>query len=93
MRRRLANLGVRMVLETAIAEWGAKGAGTLDLLTGEENRIAADSLVLATVNRVDNTLANTLARTGVAFTLIGDAAAPRQAAQAFHDGRKAALGI
>jgi 2,4-dienoyl-CoA reductase-like NADH-dependent reductase (Old Yellow Enzyme family) len=93
LRRTLAGLGVRFVTETALCEWTAEGARTLDLLSEEEGLIAADSLVLATVNRVDGALAEALRARGIAFTEIGDAAAPRQAALAFHDGRKVALAL
>ena len=93
LRRNLAKLGVNFRTETAISAWNSEGAVTLDLLTGQEGFIAADSLVLATVNMVDTTLADDLRAKGSSFELIGDAAAPRQAAYAFHEGRKTALSI
>lgn len=93
LRRTLAKLGVTFVTETAISEWQTDGAKTLNLLSGEEALIEADSLIMATVNTVDNSLADDLRARGIDFSLIGDAAAPRQAAFAFYEGRKAALEI
>ena len=93
LRRTLATLGVRFITETVIAEWGVSGAKTLNLLTGAEDLIIADSLVLATVNTVDNDLPNDLISHGIDFYLIGDAAAPRQAAYAIYEGKKVALTI
>jgi NADPH-dependent 2,4-dienoyl-CoA reductase/sulfur reductase-like enzyme len=93
LRRRLAALGARFVLESAIAEWLGNGGGAevVDLLTGAVSRIPADDLVMATTNRADGTLAAELAARGVKATSLGDAAAPRMAALAFHDGRRWAL--
>jgi hypothetical protein len=53
--------------------------------------MAADSLVMATTNRAFDPLSEPLA--DLSPTLIGDAAAPRHAPYAFHDGRKAALAL
>jgi len=91
LRRRLAALGVRFVTESAITSWQNGGAEVVDLLTGARSHVAADSLVLATTNRADVSLRDELAAQGVVARLIGDAHAPRLAAQAFHDGRKMAL--
>jgi len=93
LRSTLAKLGARMVTETAISEWGRDGAKVLNLLDGTEENMAADSLVLATVNVADNELADDLGSRGIEYQLIGDAAAPRLAALAFHEGRKAGLEI
>ena len=95
LRKRLAGLGVRFVTESAIAEWHGPGAGAdvVSLLTGEAQRIEADDLVMATVNRADTDLPDALGELGTAFTLLGDAAAPRMAALAIHDGRKWALSL
>jgi 2,4-dienoyl-CoA reductase-like NADH-dependent reductase (Old Yellow Enzyme family) len=93
LRRRLAALGVRFVTESAITGWQNGGAEVVDLLTGARSHVAADSLVLATTNRADVSLRQELADLGISAALIGDAHAPRLAAQAFHDGRKLALGL
>ena len=95
LRRRLAALGVRFVVESAVQEWLGNGAGAevLDLLTGAAARILADDLVLSTANRADEALPLALSKRGVSFQALGDQAAPRMAALAFHDGRKWALGL
>ena len=93
LRRRLAALGVRFWTESAITGWQNGGAEVVDLLTGARSHVAADSLVLATTNRADVSLRHGLADLGISAALIGDAHAPRLAAQAFHDGRKLALSL
>ncbi len=65
----------------------------MSLLTGETARIVADDLVMATTNRADETLPRALEALGLNVTRLGDQAAPRMAALAFHDGRKWALGL
>ncbi|WP_420859626.1 FAD-dependent oxidoreductase [Marivivens marinus] len=92
-RRTLARMGVRFIPETAILEWCDTGARCASLLTGEEQVIAADTLVLATGNRADPDLPATLRALGVGFTAIGDANAPRLAAAAIYEGRVAGLGL
>ncbi|RYG90352.1 FAD-dependent oxidoreductase [Loktanella sp. IMCC34160] len=92
-RRTLAGMGVRFVTETAILEWSVAGARCASLLTGEEQVIAADTLVLATGNRADPDLPAALRALGVGFTAIGDANAPRLAAAAIYEGRVAGLGL
>ena len=93
LRRKLAALGVQFVVEAAVAEWLGNGGGAevLDLLTGASRRIVADDLVMATANRADETLPGALAALGIGFQSLGDQAAPRMAALAFHDGRKWAI--
>jgi 2,4-dienoyl-CoA reductase-like NADH-dependent reductase (Old Yellow Enzyme family) len=95
LRKRLAALGVRVVVESALSEWLGNGGGAqvLDLLTGATQTIAADDLVMATTNRSDDSLSQALEAAGLPHTRLGDAAAPRMAALAFHDGRKWALGL
>ncbi len=93
LRRKLAALGVQFVVEAAVAEWLGYGGGAevLDLLTGASRRIVANDLVMATANRADETLPGALAALGIGFQSLGDQAAPRMAALAFHDGRKWAI--
>jgi 2,4-dienoyl-CoA reductase-like NADH-dependent reductase (Old Yellow Enzyme family)/NADPH-dependent 2,4-dienoyl-CoA reductase/sulfur reductase-like enzyme len=95
LRRRLAALGVRFVTESAIARWHGNGGGAevTNLLTGTSETIPADALVLSTANRANDDLARALDRPDRAATRLGDAAAPRMAAFAIHDGRKWALSL
>ncbi|MBK0397601.1 FAD-dependent oxidoreductase [Limibaculum sp. M0105] len=93
LRQRLARLGVRFVCESGILEWAAAGARVASFLTGEAQLIEADDLVMAVPNRAEDGLYRALDGRGIELRLIGDAAAPRQAPYAIHDGRKAALEI
>ena len=95
LRRRLAALGVAWRVESAILDWRGNGGGAevADLLTGRSEVVEADDLVMATANRADGTLAADLAARGIAGASLGDAAAPRMAAFAIHDGRRWALGL
>ena len=61
------------------------------LLTGEETQIPASALVMATTNRSFDPFPEDFA--GKTTHRIGDCAAPRLAAYAFHDGRKVALSL
>ncbi len=92
-RQQLARLGSRFVTESAIAEWTGEAARVVSLLTGEEQVIAADALVLATGRRADHDLPDSLRAIGQRPILIGDASAPRFAAAAIHDGRTTGLAL
>lgn len=89
LRGRLARLGVRILTESAIPEWHGDGATVRNLLTGDDERHPATALVISTTNRAFNPLSADLA--DLETHLIGDAAAPRQAPYAFHEGRKVGL--
>ncbi len=89
LRARLARAGVTVRTESCIARWHGDGADVLDLLTRLSERVSASALVMATTNRAFDPLSQSLADLNP--VLIGDAAAPRQAPYAFHEGRRAAL--
>ena len=91
LRKTLANLGVRFITESAIDAWDGKAATIASCLTGEKERMEADDIVFATVNRANDSLASELAARGITFRAIGDGAAPRQAPYAIFEGRKAGL--
>jgi len=91
LRQRLATLKVRSVTESAIVEWTGEGCRVLSLLDWTEQFVTADSLVLATVNRAEDTLWRSLLEHNVGAVNIGDSAAPRLAPFAIHDGRKAGM--
>lgn len=93
LRRRLAGLGVAFLTEAAATRWEAGGLTLISLLSGEERRIAADSLVLALGNCPVTGLAEALAAAGRPHHLIGDAATPGQAAFAVHAGRRLGLAL
>ncbi len=91
LRQRLARADVRSLTEHVIAAWHGDGATVRSLLTGATEVIAAAALVMSTTNRAFDPLSAALADLNP--ILIGDAAAPRQAPYAFHEGRKAALAV
>lgn len=88
-RRRLAQLGVRFLTEHCLTRWHGNGVTVRNLLTGAEETLPASGLVMATTNRAFDPWPD--AFPGKATHRIGDCAAPRLAAYAFHDGRKVAL--
>jgi len=92
-RAALAKLGVRFVLESVIERWHGDRAELRSLLDGSTSSVDASAIVTATTNSVDNAVELALAENGIGFHLVGDAAAPRTAAFAFHDGRKIGLSI
>ncbi len=91
IRAKLAQLGVRMLSEHAIAGWHGQGAAVRNLLDGSEEEIAASALVMATTNRSFEPVSAELA--DLNLRIVGDAQAPRQAPFAFYEGRKCGLEI
>ena len=87
LRGRLRELGARLIADAAILEWHGDGA-TVQPFGGKPERIAADSLVLATTNVSERALADQLGAPA-----IGDATAARNAAMAIFEGRKLAMKI
>jgi 2,4-dienoyl-CoA reductase-like NADH-dependent reductase (Old Yellow Enzyme family)/thioredoxin reductase len=81
-RARLRELGVRLITEALMLEWHGDG-GTVQQSGGAPERIAADSLVLASTNVSERMLADELG-----LATIGDATAARTAAMAIYEGRK-----
>jgi 2,4-dienoyl-CoA reductase-like NADH-dependent reductase (Old Yellow Enzyme family)/thioredoxin reductase len=90
-RRRLAKLGVKFLTEHCLTRWHGNGVTVKNMLTGEEDTLAASGLVMATTNRSFDPWPEGFQ--GKATHRIGDCAAPRLAAYAFHEGRKVALGL
>ena len=85
LRMRLRALGARIVTEAAILEWHGDGA-TIRPFGGVEERIAADSLVVAATNVPEDSIARDLGQRA-----IGDAEAARSAVMAIYEGRKRAM--
>ncbi len=90
-RRALARLGARFLTEHCLTRWHGNGVTVRNLLTGGEETLPAGGLVMATTNRAFDPWPETFA--GKATHRIGDCAAPRLAAYAFHEGRKLALSL
>ncbi|MDI3338300.1 FAD-dependent oxidoreductase [Defluviimonas aestuarii] len=91
LRPGLASLGVTFLTEHLISAWHGNGATLRNMLTGADSRLEASALVISTTNRAFDPLSADLS--DVETHLIGDAAAPRQAPYAFHEGRKVALSL
>jgi thioredoxin reductase len=91
LRRKFAELKVETILESAVEEWHGDGATILDLLTERRRTLPFDSLVLATTNLPETSLAMDLADSGLDLHVIGDALATRQAPAAIFEGRRIGL--
>jgi NADPH-dependent 2,4-dienoyl-CoA reductase/sulfur reductase-like enzyme len=87
MRTRLRQLGVAIIAEAAVREWHGDGA-TVYCFGGPDQRVAADSLVIAATNIAEDTLARELN-----VPAIGDAVAARTAVMAIYEGRKLAMAL
>ncbi len=85
------DVGTEFFPESVIEHWHGDHATVRSLLDGSTQEIDASSIVTATTNVVFNDVELALAKTDTRFHVIGDAAAPRQAPYAFHDGRKIGL--
>ena len=93
IRGSLKKLGVTFLLESVIEQWHGDRAEIRSLLDGSISSVEASAIVTATTNVVYNDVELALAETDIRFHVIGDAAAPRQAPYAFHDGRKIGLAL
>ncbi|MFZ5789731.1 MAG: FAD-dependent oxidoreductase [Pseudomonadota bacterium] len=93
MRKRLRGLGIEFVTDAAVKEWHGDGATILDLLTGGTRPLPFDSLVLATANVPEASLARELEGAGLELHAIGDGLAPRHAPAAIYEGRKIGLAL
>jgi hypothetical protein len=89
LRGRLARAGAQFLTEHVILRWHGNGATVRSLLTGAEQVVAASGLVMATTNLAFDPFPEGMP--GKVLHRIGDCAAPRQAAFAFHEGRKLGL--
>ncbi|MDH3468280.1 MAG: oxidoreductase, partial [Gammaproteobacteria bacterium] len=91
LRQRLAGLGVRFVVDSAIQSWSESGAEVLSLLDGSIQTVKAESLVYATTNVAEDSLSLALMDYPGRVIAVGDCVAPRQVAFVIHEGRKVAL--
>lgn len=91
VRRTLAVLGVKTYAEHCITRWHGNGVTIRNFLTAEEQTLPASALVMATTNIAFDPFPETFP--GKTTHRIGDCAAPRLAAYAFHEGRKVAQSL
>jgi hypothetical protein len=78
---------------TVVFSWDGTGATVRSTVTGREERIDADTLVIAETPVAETALADELRARGVAFEAIGDCVAPRRASLAIYEGRELALRV
>ena len=86
-RERFAKQGVTVICTHALTRWEGNTATIVNLHTGDERRVEADSLVLATTNTVDDMLARALSDDELEVHTVGDMLAARTASMAFYEGR------
>jgi 2,4-dienoyl-CoA reductase-like NADH-dependent reductase (Old Yellow Enzyme family) len=91
LRGRLARAGALMLTEHVITRWHGNGVTVRRLLTGVEQTLAASGLVMATTNVAFDPFPEAIP--GKTLHRIGDCTAPRQAAFAFYEGRKAGMAV
>ena len=77
-----------MVGCSVVKGWHGDAATVVSLLDKSEERVDCDTLILATPNVSETTLADELVARGVAAHTIGDCVAPRWAVHAIYEGRK-----
>jgi len=93
LRARFSSAGGTMRPGTVVLSWDGEGA-TVRSGTGDaEERLPADTLVIAETAVAETGLADELRRRGIAFEAIGDCVAPRRASLAIYEGRELALRV
>ena len=90
---RLAKLGARFLVESALADFKDGKATIANLLDGSETVIEIDDIVTALTNVSNNSIARELEAKGVKATNVGDCIAARHAAAALYDGGAPAGGV
>ncbi len=93
LRQRLREKGAVFKTECAITQWHGDGATVVDLLSGEEERIQADTLVTATPNVANTMVQEDLEPGTLVSHEIGDCVAPRTAIMAIYEGRNLGLNL
>jgi hypothetical protein len=92
-RRRFASAGGELLPNSIVVRWRGDAATLRSTLTGSEDERRFDWLVIAGTPVARTDLSTGLGELGIAHTPIGDCVAPRTAAAAILDGRRAALAI
>jgi 2,4-dienoyl-CoA reductase-like NADH-dependent reductase (Old Yellow Enzyme family)/pyruvate/2-oxoglutarate dehydrogenase complex dihydrolipoamide dehydrogenase (E3) component len=93
LRARFVAAGGTVRPDTVVLGWDGAAATIRSTLTGVEERLPADTLVIAETPVAETALADELRSRGIAFEAIGDCVAPRRASLAFYDGRELAQRI
>ena len=74
-----------------LLSWQGNDARLRNLMSGDEEERAFDTLVLATTNRPNDALIKALAGDGIEVHAVGDNIAARTAAMAFYEARALAM--
>ena len=90
---RLAKLGARFLVESALAGFKDGKARIVSLLDGSETTIEVDDIVTSLTNVSNDSVARDLQAKGAQVATIGDCIAARHAAAALYDGRRAGVEI
>ena len=93
VRMRLAKLGARFLVESALADFKNGKATIVNLLDNGESIIETDDIVTALTNVSNDAIARELAARGVKTMTVGDCIAARHAAAALYDGRRAGMEV
>lgn len=93
LRARFSSAGGTMRPGTVVLSWDGEGATVRSVTSDADERLPADTLVIAETAVAETGLADELRRRGVAFEAIGDCVAPRRASLAIYEGRELALRV
>jgi 2,4-dienoyl-CoA reductase-like NADH-dependent reductase (Old Yellow Enzyme family)/thioredoxin reductase len=93
VRVRLAKLGTKFLVESALAGFKDGIARIVSLLDASETTIEVDDIVTALTNVSNDSIARELQDKGMNVVTIGDCIAARHAAAALYDGRRAGLAV
>jgi NADPH-dependent 2,4-dienoyl-CoA reductase/sulfur reductase-like enzyme len=93
VRMRLAKLGAKFLVESAVAGFKDGKARIVNLLDGSETSIEIDDIVTALTNVSNDSIARELQAKGMNAVTVGDCIAARHAAAALYDGRRAGMAV
>ncbi|HKP25502.1 MAG TPA: FAD-dependent oxidoreductase [Dongiaceae bacterium] len=93
VRMRLAKLGAKFLVESALADFKDGKATVVNLLDNSETVIEVDDIVTSLTNVSNDSIARELEARGVKATTVGDCIAARHAAAALYDGRRAGMEV
>jgi 2,4-dienoyl-CoA reductase-like NADH-dependent reductase (Old Yellow Enzyme family)/NADPH-dependent 2,4-dienoyl-CoA reductase/sulfur reductase-like enzyme len=93
VRMRLAKLGAKFLVESALVGFKDGKATIVNLLDNSETVIEIDDIVTALTNVSNDSIARELEARGVKTTTVGDCIAARHAAAALYDGRRAGMEV
>ena len=93
LRARFSSAGGTMRPGTVVLSWDGEGATVRSVTSDADERLPADTLVIAETAVAETGLADELRRRGIAFEAIGDCVAPRRASLAIYEGRELALRV